>query len=227
MSKQRRHVTLVGCGGVGGWVARILAPTHRLALIDGDRVEKKNLDRQFFLPEHEGMLKVEALRRGIECLPGAAPIEHCMDEYLTPGKRPRWPTDCIMCCADNHRAQATCLQLADTESVPAIVCANESLSASAYLYLFHFADGERDMRVRFPQISIDNMAGDPTIPHCQVAVASGQQSVYANMAAALLGVSLLYTWVDSGFCDVPEFDDTLVGIAWRHECQVSKWRSIS
>ena len=48
------HVTVVGVGGVGSWVAEALARTAvgQITIIDGDSVEESNTNRQ--LPALEG-----------------------------------------------------------------------------------------------------------------------------------------------------------------------------
>lgn len=61
-------VTVVGCGGIGSLLAILLAGAGigRLRLIDGDRIEASNLNRQlFFLACDVGELKVEVLAREI------------------------------------------------------------------------------------------------------------------------------------------------------------------
>ena len=58
-------VVVVGCGGTGGFaaegLARLLTQEHDLVLIDGDRVEERNLVRQNFYPEELGRFKSQAL----------------------------------------------------------------------------------------------------------------------------------------------------------------------
>ena len=58
-------VTLVGCGGTGGFVAeglcRMLAHQVDLILVDHDRVEERNLLRQNFYPGEVGRFKSQAL----------------------------------------------------------------------------------------------------------------------------------------------------------------------
>jgi len=58
-------VTVVGCGGTGGFVAeglcRLLPPRADLVLIDHDRVEERNLVRQNFTSEDLGQFKSETL----------------------------------------------------------------------------------------------------------------------------------------------------------------------
>ena len=58
-------VTVVGCGGTGGFAAegicRLLPPHATLVLVDHDRVEERNLGRQNFAREELGRFKSEAL----------------------------------------------------------------------------------------------------------------------------------------------------------------------
>ncbi|MCK4299478.1 MAG: ThiF family adenylyltransferase, partial [Planctomycetes bacterium] len=58
-------VSIVGCGGTGGFVAeglcRLLPPQASMVLIDMDRVEERNLGRQNFTREDLGLFKSEAL----------------------------------------------------------------------------------------------------------------------------------------------------------------------
>ena len=64
-ARGRFAVTVVGCGGTGGFVAeglcRLLPATTDLVLVDHDRVEERNLIRQNFSPEDLGNFKSEAL----------------------------------------------------------------------------------------------------------------------------------------------------------------------
>ncbi len=62
---QNFFVTLIGCGGTGGFAAdglcRVLPNRAKLILIDHDRVERRNLIRQNFVKEDLGKFKSEAL----------------------------------------------------------------------------------------------------------------------------------------------------------------------
>lgn len=58
-------VVIVGCGGIGGYLAEEFARLGigHLILIDGDRIEESNLNRQLFaIEENIGILKVDAAR---------------------------------------------------------------------------------------------------------------------------------------------------------------------
>ncbi len=61
---------IVGCGGIGGNVIRDLPKLldqfkHRVVLVDGDKVEKKNCSRQPFQAQDVGLNKARALARKI------------------------------------------------------------------------------------------------------------------------------------------------------------------
>ncbi len=61
-------ITIIGCGGTGGFVSeglcRLLHGTaHRIRLVDFDRVEERNLVRQNFYPEDLGDFKSQALAK--------------------------------------------------------------------------------------------------------------------------------------------------------------------
>ncbi|MGI5901807.1 MAG: HesA/MoeB/ThiF family protein [Desulfitobacteriia bacterium] len=62
-------VAIVGCGGLGGYIAEQLARlgVGHLILIDGDRIEESNLNRQLFaLEENIGWFKVEAAKERLQ-----------------------------------------------------------------------------------------------------------------------------------------------------------------
>lgn len=64
-ARNQYSIVIVGCGGTGGFVAeglsRIIPREVPLVLVDPDRVEERNLERQNFFWEDLGKLKSEAL----------------------------------------------------------------------------------------------------------------------------------------------------------------------
>ena len=84
------HVTVVGIGGVGSWVAEALARSGvgTLTLIDLDHVAESNVNRQVHaLTVTVGMAKVEAMRQRIALINPACTV-HCIDAFVEPGN---WP----------------------------------------------------------------------------------------------------------------------------------------
>lgn len=60
-------VLIVGVGGIGSVVAEMLTRCGigKLILYDYDRVELANMNRMFYLPQHEGLAKVEAAKKSL------------------------------------------------------------------------------------------------------------------------------------------------------------------
>jgi len=98
-------VTVVGCGGTGGFAAegicRLLPQQARLVLIDLDRVEERNLTRQCFYREDLGKFKSEVLARRLarkfDRLVGYSTLPVRMAEIPYPGL--------IIGCVDNGPAR--------------------------------------------------------------------------------------------------------------------------
>jgi len=68
MVDRKDTVVIVGCGGVGSNLAYLISKepsVHKLILIDGDKVERKNLARQFFTEGDIDESKVAALKNSI------------------------------------------------------------------------------------------------------------------------------------------------------------------
>lgn len=71
-------VAIVGCGGLGGYIAEELARlgVGRLVLIDGDRLEVSNLNRQIMSSElNIGQWKVEAARDRLQSVNSEVQVE--------------------------------------------------------------------------------------------------------------------------------------------------------
>lgn len=72
-----KTVGIAGCGGLGSNCAIALARTGigKLVLVDFDRVEKSNLNRQYFFRDQIGDYKADALRENIRRIDGTVEIE--------------------------------------------------------------------------------------------------------------------------------------------------------
>ena len=79
-----QRVILFGVGGVGSWCAESLVRSgvHHLTLVDNDRVNPSNLNRQLQATTHTiGQLKVEALRERLLTINPEAEITAITDIY--------------------------------------------------------------------------------------------------------------------------------------------------
>ncbi len=114
----RKRVIVIGCGGTGGYLvpnlARLIASLDDtnidLILLDGDRVESKNLTRQNFITPDLGRYKAEVLA---ERYSAAFGIEiHFIPEYLKSIKMLTslctshdHGANIVIGCVDNHRTR--------------------------------------------------------------------------------------------------------------------------
>jgi len=104
-ASRRYTVTVVGCGGTGGFTAealcRVLPEEATLVLVDHDRVEERNLTRQCFLREDLGRFKSEALAhrlaRKFDRPVGYSTLPVAMTELSFPGL--------VIGCVDNGLAR--------------------------------------------------------------------------------------------------------------------------
>jgi molybdopterin/thiamine biosynthesis adenylyltransferase len=152
-----RHI-VCGCGGVGiRLIPELVKLSDNVLLIDGDTVEPKNLDRQFFEEEDIGKNKAEALAKKHNC----AFIPEYYIRYM-PGLEVE-VTDLIWCCVDNHTGRREILETCDAVGCSCIIGANEYTDAEAYFYEPSDKDTENDPRVFYPNINID-VADNPLRP---------------------------------------------------------------
>lgn len=98
-------VTVIGCGGTGGFVAeglcRILSKRVSLNLVDHDRVETGNLVRQNFFEGELGKFKSEALALRL-CNKYKRPIAYSLD--MIAGTKLAFP-GIVIGCVDNGLAR--------------------------------------------------------------------------------------------------------------------------
>lgn len=101
---------VIGCGGIGGAVARDLPKliektNHRMILVDGDKVEKKNTIRQPYQSQDIGYNKARALSKKINsfykinCLSFDKYITNEELDMITNRYKDLWP--CYLGCVDN------------------------------------------------------------------------------------------------------------------------------
>lgn len=211
MNTANTVTAVVGCGGTGGWLCQLLGKTPKqypsILLIDGDRVEKKNLDRQLFSRRDVNRNKAEIIcarmfREDTDQHTDVIP------EYLKLNRG--WPYNALLneprplalfCCPDNHAARNACLVTADRRDqfereTIVIVTGNESTTGSADLYVPEWANSPLDPRVRYPEIRT-SLEGDPLSPtHCtgDEALEQDPQLALYNGLTAFAALWLLESW---------------------------------
>jgi molybdopterin/thiamine biosynthesis adenylyltransferase len=182
-------ITVVGAGGVGGWLVHGLAPflidKEELRVIDFDIVEDKNLERQtLFTKDDVGKKKVEALTSHHVI----TPLDMKIDEENATAVLE--DSDVVFLAVDNHYARMCVLTAMLTESWSGLMVngSNEFDTASAWVTgqdLPFIGD-------RYP----DLMDADPPVERmsCGQIVASAPQVIHANQMAASLAIWLWRFW---------------------------------
>lgn len=182
---------LIGCGGVGSWLAPALCKLHgqrNLTLIDGDRLEKKNLDRQLFDETQIGKNKSAALGEKYGC--------EWLEAWFRAGLLELSSHDWLLVCVDNHPARLASLEECDRTGCRAIIAANETWSAEAFFYQSRWQSTPLDPRVYYPELRTSR-ANDPraaAIGCTGEAQADNPQLASANLMAASLLLQLLAIW---------------------------------
>jgi hypothetical protein len=97
-------IIVVGCGGTGGFaaegLARMLPPGINLILIDMDRVEERNLNRQSFTAADIGLFKSEALAKRL-----AGKYRRPVQYSILPVGTTDLPQGIVVGCVDNGLAR--------------------------------------------------------------------------------------------------------------------------
>jgi len=184
-------IYIVGCGGVGSFLAPtlcMLVGKDNVTLIDGDTLERKNLNRQLFNESDIGRNKADALAERYGC----AFVPEWYSESLMTHHKSDW----IIGVVDNHIARRAILMSADRFGCNVILAANEVHSSEAYVYLPHWAGTPLDPRVMYPEINTDHSndprsAGIGCTGEAQVA---NTQLVTANFMAAALASHMYVVW---------------------------------
>lgn len=114
-------VLIVGVGGIGSVVAEMLTRCGigKLILYDYDRVELANMNRMFYLPQHEGLAKVEAAKKSLhdinpDVLLETHNVNICtIENYekftqrIKEGSIKGGCVDLVLSCVDNYAARMT------------------------------------------------------------------------------------------------------------------------
>ncbi len=190
-------IYVIGAGGVASYLLPVLnrsvnRGTTDIIIMDGDRLEERNLDRQLFSSSFVGMNKAEALADmyNVEYYPS----------YLREGSLLLLKEfeDWLFVAVDNHKARRVALGIADNNrGVQVLIGANEYTDSEAYYYEYGLRGTDLDPRVRWPEILTDT-SNDPT--SCQgVELVSSPQLAIANMLTAAYMMHLFYFYtVKSG-----------------------------
>ena len=207
---------IIGCGGVGSAIVPsfcLLKSPGDITLVDGDSIEKKNLNRQLFDAAQIGMNKAQALAARYGC--------HFIPEWFTRGKIRHGRNDWLICLVDNHRARLEAIEECDAHGCQAILAANEMHSSEAYYYRRPWRGTSRDPRVYYPELRTDRR-GDPRAAAigCTGEIqTNNRQLVSANFMAAALAEHLFVLW----HLKAPRLDrETVAALPYKFAANLSK-----
>ena len=204
--KIERNAVVIGCGGGGVWAAmaltRLLHPGSTLTLVDGDDLEERNLDRQFFPEISIGLNKAVALANQIGEITHVSDIGlRVENDYLeTATQYKAWADENTLFfgCVDNHAARRRILECADQYETEAFLAGNELYESEAMFYDSAWQNTPGDPRIYYPDIRT-GMDGDPTHPSCT----GEEQEIHpqlasANLSAVSMMINLLTFWYIEG-----------------------------
>lgn len=199
-----KYTLLIGAGGVSSYLVpawRKTFPDGKLVIMDGDKLEKRNLDRQLFDESDIGKYKAAALADKYDCL--------AINDYFEPSKfvEPS-EVNTIICAVDNHAARKECINFSHafkSWNIPCFVGANEYWTSQAFVFHPTLTDMYRELTpwplFKYPEIATDK-SRDPTNPSCVEQQESDPQLAGVNMITASLIMLLLLRWQTFDMRDV-------------------------
>ncbi len=199
MAKPKLNALIVGCGGVTSYMLPALKNSFDLevTLVDGDTLEKRNLDRQLFRNNHVGLNKAVALAKAYTLRKNECNIvQQYFDSEMLDTEYKYWfsRADIFICAVDNHPARRDLLHASKEMNKPCLIMANEYSTSQAMMYVPHL-EAQYPMinpMLRYPEIQTSN-TGSPI--SCQGdALESTPQLAIANQVSASLGNLLLWNW---------------------------------
>lgn len=152
---------IVGVGGTGGRLLRSLAMQviagDEITVIDGDKVEPHNLDRQFFTSESIGKFKTEEsvaqLRSILQARGKDSVVVKEQPVFFRPGMFSSDSPDIVFSCVDNMNTRRELIVDAVSEGFTLYVAGNgETLDADAFVFKPEWAGTKRDPRKVWPNL---------------------------------------------------------------------------
>jgi molybdopterin/thiamine biosynthesis adenylyltransferase len=195
------EVAIIGAGGVGSYLLPTLLRTIRnhekpnrsplVTVIDGDKLELRNMERQLFDDGDIGKYKSDAL---IEKYKGYYPNIKSVPSFFTGGETLS-PGTMIFVCVDNHPGRMRSLDAAKRCNCNVILCGNGYTDSEAMYFSPAWEGKPCDPLVYYPEIK-DIKTGDPLQPAGCTGDAQAEtpQLAIANNLAASYALHLFWFW---------------------------------
>lgn len=187
------RVTIVGIGGIGShladWIARYLNHAHpqaTLTLVDGDRFEDRNAERQSFdRPGNKAEVVATMLSRRYPAIRVEA-----VTEYLTP-ENAAWvfpEGEVVLAAVDNHKTRKLVSDEAATRQDATVIAGGNDADGYGTVLVYARRDG-RDvtppLTQDFPEIAAPTERAPWEMSCEELAAAGSPQVLFANLTAAV------------------------------------------
>ena len=197
-----KRIIVIGCGGIGSHLLPPLVKylnasdyTGILQLVDGDKYEDKNLDRQEFPSQLVSQNKAEALKMLYDKKYPDAPMQIlAFADYIGEKNVDIISEDSlVLMCVDNHTCRRIVSKRCQELQNAILISAGNSSKLDGNIQIhrrFNGKDMTPPIENRHPEI-ITEQDGDRTEMSCEVLaqIPGGEQVIFANVfAATLMGV---------------------------------------
>lgn len=181
-------ICLVGAGGIGSHLLPLLiniSKDHEVFVMDGDRFETKNLDRQRFDSRLVGTNKADAMQEmysshGVQSVPFYLREWRQLSAY-----------DWVICCPDNNAARLITIEAVSEGVTNAVISGNEARSANAMVWEGTF---QWNPTMRYPDLLEPDEHGGIS---CHEEAVSVPQTALANSMAASMAMALFMYWTEN------------------------------
>jgi molybdopterin/thiamine biosynthesis adenylyltransferase len=174
----------VGVGGIGSFLLNLIDKNEflfpletKISLIDGDKLEKKNLSRQLFSKYGIGKFKTDLLvsqfkHRNLISVPSYIDDSFQFEE-----------NSIVFCSVDNHGTRKNLLQACDNQNFSLIIAANENIDSESYVYFKDWKNSIRDPRIYYPDLLKFDPENPVLVNRCISSYASSQTALANSLAA--------------------------------------------
>lgn len=179
-----KDIYIVGVGGIGSFLLNLIDKNEflfpydtKINLIDGDKLEKKNLSRQLFSKYGIGKFKTDLLvgqfkHRNLISIP-----EYIDDTFQFS------ENSIVFCSVDNHGTRNNILTACDNQNFTLIIGANESIDSESYIYFKDWKNTLKDPRVYYTDLLKFDPENPVLVNRCISTYASTQTALANSLAS--------------------------------------------
>ena len=179
-----KEIYIIGVGGIGSFLLNLIDKNEflfpyetKISLIDGDKLEKKNLSRQLFSKYGIGKFKTDLLvsqykHRNLISIPN-----YIDDTFIFSDN------SIIFSCVDNNGTRNNLLKACDSQNFSLIIGGNEEIDAESYIYFRDWQNTLKDPRKYYPDL-LKFDPENPILPNRCISNYSINQTALANSLAS-------------------------------------------